>query len=63
MAAAGRGGGAAAAAGAGGGGGVFAPSVSRPMNIQIYTTENASDVITRLDRMSNLEDAAFFSTV
>ena len=46
-----------------GGGGVFAPSVSRPMNIQIYTTENASDVITRLDRMSNLEDAAFFSTV
>ena len=49
--------------GAGGGGGVFAPSVNRPMTVQIYTTENASDVITRLDRMASLEDAAFFSSV
>jgi len=46
-----------------GGGGVFAPSVNRPMTVQIYTTENASDVITRLDRMASLEDAAFFSSV
>ena len=45
------------------GGGIFAPTLNRPMNIQIFTTENAAQLLSRLDRMASLEDAAFFSSV
>ena len=46
-----------------GGGMINAPTFNRPMTVQIYTTENAAGLLSRLDRMSNLEDAAFFTSV
>lgn len=46
-----------------GGGGVFAPTVNRPMQVIVYTTENTSELLSRLNRMASLEDAAFFGSV
>ena len=46
-----------------GGGGVFAPTVNRPMQVIVYTTEYTSELLSRLNRMASLEDAAFFSSV